>query len=137
MILLEQFGDGSRQFIPMCTYFKARNAPFGTRLICFNEWWDKDIVFQEDDRSLTRKQLVFVIRNKDGGGHFDLELRNPSYISLQDSMAMFAPDNKKLSLLRGLEWATMRQIAEEVRLTFAIYGMEDPGLSIQIMALPK
>ena len=50
---------------------------------------------------------------------------------------MFAPDNKKLSLLRGLEWATMRQIAEEVRLTFAIYGMEDPGLSIQIMALPK
>jgi hypothetical protein len=74
---------------------------------------------------LTMKQLVFAMRNQDGGGHFDSELRNPNYISLLQPVFMFS--YPKLNVCVNLELAIMRQIAEELRLTLLANGAKNNG----------
>jgi hypothetical protein len=64
---------------------------------------------------LTRKELVLTLRDQEGGGHFDEELRNPAYIAISTpdfGWKWITPDGEK-PINPGAHLATMRQIAWE------------------------
>jgi hypothetical protein len=37
----------------------------------FMEWWEEEIIMASDHNTLSRKELVLSMANKDGGAHFD------------------------------------------------------------------
>lgn len=111
-------------FVPLCTYFENRNAWFYVRGLSFDAWWNKDIIFFDGPQRLTRRQLVFTLRNQEGGSHYDKEVRNPTFHSLQKSFVFFHPSTNRISEQKNLELASMRQVAEELELSFAI---NEPG----------
>jgi hypothetical protein len=61
-----------------------------------------------------------TLRNQEGGGHFDEEVRNPNFLPLQQKVIMFHP-GRGISHQKHLELASMRQIAEELDLSFAVH----------------
>jgi hypothetical protein len=67
----------------------------------------------------TRRQLVLALRNQEGGGQFDNEIRNPNYKSLRENVMMVSPRNDGVAVahMEGLQLATMRQVAHELILS--------------------
>lgn len=61
---------GEARYWPLCNekYFPM---PPTNRALDFEEWWDSEKIFHTPKYSLTRKDLVLAIANKDGGAHFD------------------------------------------------------------------
>jgi hypothetical protein len=106
--------------VPLVTYYKNRNAYFGVRDLSFDEWWDKDIIFLDGPHRLTRRQLVLTLRDQEGGSHYDAEVRNTNFGPLKQPVFMFIP-GKGLGRMKDLELATMRQVAEELELSFAVH----------------
>lgn len=111
LVMLE-LGGGGANFVPRLSEF-----PSGRRMLQFNEWWDRDLVFRSggDQHRMTRKKLVFALRNLDGGAHYDEEILDPNYIEMTHgkSWMFISPDGTKRPV-RQLELASMRQIAWEV-----------------------
>ena len=134
LVELDNTPDGP-DFVPLCTYTKNHDAFQGFRRLSFKDWWIKDLIFIDGDRTLTRQHLVLALRNQDGGGHFDEELRNPNYVALKEEVLMFFPGKPAVSKfpavglrsMRNLALASMRQIAEEVRLSLGTYDAERTG----------
>ena len=59
------------------------------RFLSFEEWWQREIIFKNYTATLTRRQLVLSLRNQEGGGHFDEELRNPNYVALRCCLYLY------------------------------------------------
>ena len=78
-LVMIRLGGGGANFLPRLGEF-----PGGHRMLRFNEWWDRDLVFRSggDQHRMTRKKLVFALRNLDGGAHYDEEIRDPNYIEM-------------------------------------------------------
>ena len=125
LIEFERYKDhppGSRipEFVPISTFLKNRGAQPNFRMLSFEDWWETDLIFFEDKQVLSRKRLVFTLRNQEGGGHFSNEMRDRDYLALRQDVIMFSP-GMGVGSMKDLEFATMRQIAEEVRISLAIY----------------
>ena len=111
-LVMIQMGGGGVNFKPRLSEF-----PSGRRMPQFDEWWDHDLIYISGDnrRRMTRKKLVFALRNLDGGAHYDEEILDPNYIEMTrgKSWVAVSPDGTKRPV-RQLELASMRQIAWEV-----------------------
>ena len=124
------------QFVPLITYFQNRNAYFPVRNLSFNDWWNKDIIFLDGPHRMTRRQLVFALRNQEGGSHYDDEVRNPSFRPLKQPVWMITP-GLGFGLMGDLELASMRQIAEEVELSFVhLEKTKNPNAHPNITVVP-
>lgn len=95
------------------------------RRVQFHTWWDEDIIRDKFRRTISRKSLVFMLRNKDGGAHVDPEINNDIYESLsrENSLNWNIVDIKsdgceERSPAPGPELVIMRQIGHEVLKTF-------------------
>jgi hypothetical protein len=108
-------------FVPICTYYGRRGKHFAMRELPFEDWWERDIIFFDDSNALTRKKLVFALRNQEGGSHYDREVRDPNYRSFTQPVLMFSIGRRIMARMSLLELATMRQIAEELKLSLAFY----------------
>jgi hypothetical protein len=64
---------GEAKYWPLCDelYFPSPTEHFS--LLAFDDWW-KEPVFENAKCNLTRKDLVLIMANKDGGAHFDIEI---------------------------------------------------------------
>jgi hypothetical protein len=64
---------GEAKYWPLCDerYFPTPRVHF--TFVQFDDWWGER-VFENQESSLTRKELVLAIVNKDGGAHFDTEV---------------------------------------------------------------
>jgi hypothetical protein len=111
---------GIPRFVPLCTFVKNRGAYFGVRKLPFDAWWNKDIIFFDGERNLTRRQLAFTLRNQEGGSHYDVEVRNPNYPALKAPSVFFVP-GRGLGQMEHLELVSMRQVAEELALTLGAH----------------
>lgn len=49
----------------------------------FNQWWEQPVYCRGTEEIITRKQLIFAVRSKDGGGHFDSELDCANYVNMK------------------------------------------------------
>jgi hypothetical protein len=108
-------------FVPVSTYWGRRNMYPVLRELPFEDWWDSDLIFIDEDAALNRKKLVFTLRNQEGGSHFDGRgAISPSYVKLRRPGFM-ALMNYGVGKYEGLELITMRQVAEEVRISVVIY----------------
>lgn len=81
----------------------------------FEAWWDKEFIYTDKSGAgLTRKRLIFSLRNQDGGSHIG-ELTDPHYVRLKSGAGFIAFGGS--SPPKPMDTAaatTVRQIAWEV-----------------------
>jgi hypothetical protein len=105
------------EFVPVSTYWASRGKLPYLRELAFEDWWESDLIFFDEAHALNRKKLVFVLRNQEGGSHYDgRDGRNPNFDKFQKSVVMFTP-GLGIGVMNNFELATMRQVAEELRIS--------------------
>ncbi|WP_213272163.1 hypothetical protein [Hyphomonas sp.] len=83
----------------------------------FGEWWTRDAIFSSGSGKnlVYRKNLVFNLRNKDGGAHYDETLGDIEYQEMvRGGGWMIIKGNLPERAMVDLELVSMRQIAHEV-----------------------
>jgi len=111
-----RMGDGDISVVPMCS---LAITPDWLRTVKLNDWWNGDILETSRGKRITRRNLIKLVRNKDGGGHFDPKIDDADY---QDTKTDFDPHIRISSPagpkpLQGVHLATVRQIAWELEQT--------------------
>lgn len=90
--------------------------PSHKRTLNLTQWWN-EIVLRSGTLQMKRRELVLMLRNKEGGAHFDDKIENPSYLALTQPGPfiphLLQPGELPLPILE-IELATMRQIAWEL-----------------------
>jgi hypothetical protein len=81
----------------------------------FADWWEESI-FRDDGVELSRKKLSLILRDKEGGSHYDPSNNNPDYHSLSSKLLMHVPGHG-LGTVDELQFSTMRQIGDEILMT--------------------
>jgi hypothetical protein len=111
--------------------YKARldATPNELRRLSFGEWWERDKIFQtgkndKSPQSLSRRRLVFALRNKEGGSHYDPVLEDPGYIRVSQEPVWMAHSGGKEHPLLQLELASMRQVTWELLQTLQRRGSD-------------
>jgi len=97
------------------TYVPAGPVPAGAawkRSLAFSKWWDEKIYASSAGPTLSRKSLVFNLRNKDGGAHLNPVLTDAAYIQMRSDAAPQVRISGKA--MTDAHYATVRQIAWEV-----------------------
>ncbi|MCI5147258.1 MAG: hypothetical protein D3923_17455, partial [Candidatus Electrothrix sp. AR3] len=66
---------GEAKYWPLCDdrYFPVQADE---KHIHFNTWWSGEKVFKSSKASLTRKDIILSVANKDGGAHFDTKVQD-------------------------------------------------------------
>lgn len=87
------------------------------RWTAFSTWWENDPIFSSGSGKnlVSRKNLVFHLRDKEGGAHYDAKIAQAEYfeMSKKPHWVSSVGDGAEAPVL-GLETATMRQIAFEL-----------------------
>jgi hypothetical protein len=96
-------------------------CPPGFRRISADKWWKRDVIFHEGGLpskgrlQLTRVSLVFALRNKEGGAHYDSTIENEAYVSISEKPVWTFMDSTGVRKpLLNLGSTCMRQIAYEL-----------------------
>lgn len=86
-----------------------------TKQVPFEDWWNAPVFIDRDRNALTRKELVLIAANQDGGAHVDPAL-DDTYRKLakENSLNLVAVENGKARQMDGPERAAIRQMAHEV-----------------------
>lgn len=96
------------------------SQPENHRQLRFGEWWDRDEIYRNGDTTLTRKRLVFALRNKEGGAHFG-PLDDGGYAHIATVPAWtFKPVGGESHTLHGIEFALLRQVAWELLASLSV-----------------
>lgn len=99
--------------------YRARldENPVHHRWAGFTEWWDTDKIFSSGSGKnlVSRKNLVFYLRNKDGGSHYDESVEGPEYLSMAyGEHWIMVSSGKPPAALQDLALVSMRQVAHEL-----------------------
>jgi hypothetical protein len=89
--------------------------------VAFDDWYSKEAVFQLAAGPITREDLIDAVRNREGGAHLDDKIP-PKYatVSRQEEFKHSISDGKKSAESDvGAQYASIRQIAFEVQLSFS------------------
>jgi hypothetical protein len=124
LIITRVWSDGRAEYLP-----RLDGSPKRLRALSFSEWWENELIYRRGQYQMTRKNLAFSLRSREGGAHFDPELTDPAYIHMAREHATTPAvtdlaGNTKAVL--GAEQASMRQIAWELMQTLKAI---EPGLS--------
>jgi len=113
LVLIHMRANGPSEYLP-----KLDEVTVPISMVSFKLWWERDIIFKNSAVSLTRKRLVFALRNQDGGSHLDEELRDLGYVELAKVTRTFAkrPGHAPQFLVEA-ESAIMRHVAWELTKT--------------------
>ena len=120
-------------FMPMLD--RSTEAPIPMR---FPRWWSEKVFHGKNpDLKLARNELILALRNTDGGGHVDGELKNEAYVKFSRTLAFtyqrYSADGQAIGpegQIVGAANATMRHIAWEVET--ALSELARDGLVPQI-----
>jgi hypothetical protein len=97
-------------------------------LVQFHTLWSNESIFRVEDVSVSRRRLVFALRNQDGGGHLDPKLNEDGYLLMSRASkrsVYFGSRGKPDVPLLGLELASMRQMAWELTKTLEAVADEE------------
>lgn len=100
-------------FVARCNQFEFFKDNLNFSELKFDEWWEEKVLIDTNNHSLSRKNLISMLRDKEGGVHFDAEISDANYLNIA----------KKNSL--GLE----ALIQEDGTLSLDFYGSGALGLS--------
>jgi hypothetical protein len=88
------------------------------RFKSFQRWWNTKVIDDRQGHTLSRKDIVLNLANKEGGAHLDPELpKGYKAISRENSIGISGGQVGKSEPIQNTISACMRQIAEEVRLS--------------------
>lgn len=80
--------------------------------IDFNTWWD-NLIIEVAGQSFSRKDIVLMIADKDGGAHVD-KIVSEEYITTKNSSIELNILGTKIALERNVVFATVAQIGWEL-----------------------
>ncbi len=92
------------------------DVPPITKQVAFDTWWEAPVFIDKERKSLSRKQIVLIAANQDGGAHVDPSL-DDTYRKLAKENSLnnwAAVGNGEARPMDGPERAAIRQIAHEV-----------------------
>jgi hypothetical protein len=54
-----------------CAEYAPRldNLPYQSKLVVFDNWWEKIVFVDKNQNQMTRKDVVLYVSNQDGGAH--------------------------------------------------------------------
>lgn len=85
------------------------------RQIPFDEWWNAKVFSDDRHETLSRRDLILIAANQDGGAHVDPALDEIyARLSKDNSMGGFVVDVNGTKPLPGPERAAIRQVAHEL-----------------------
>jgi len=101
-------GLGPPRYVPLLDGHLTSMTPF-------ERWWNTQVFIDRDKRGLTRRDLVLIAADKDGGAHVDATLSGTyADLSRQNSMGYQTHPIHDGKALQNPERAVIRQIAHEV-----------------------
>jgi hypothetical protein len=99
----------------VCLKHAGKAALENGRDLTFDKWWDEKVI-QNSKSCLSRAEIVRILRDKNGGAHFDPVVEDPLLASaIQGDLGSFyysSDDGTSVPVEGGLEYS-MRQIVEE------------------------
>jgi len=103
--------------------------------VTFEEWWSKDVFVDDQGHRLSRRELILIVANQDGGAHIDSELNDVyARLSRENSLGWFAGGGTATYPVRGAASAAIRQIAHELLRTFkSEYRMKPINIGMGIV----
>ena len=88
----------------------------------FSKWWEAPVLRDNKRREFSRKNLIMTVRNKQGSGHVSADLDEAfSDLNNRNSMGWVTVTNGHSQPLAGIEYATVAQIAHELRVTLELH----------------
>jgi hypothetical protein len=108
-LVFTALGPPSTRFVAMLDDI----PPVFFKKVPFDKWWNKQVFIDKDRRTLTRKDVVLIAANQDGGAHIDPAL-DARYAELATGLGWVATDNGVTRVMEGAERAAIRQIAHEL-----------------------
>jgi hypothetical protein len=110
--------SGELEFVPRSSLDLPRPKD---KLLQFENWWTKEDIFDTPGVTMSRRALVFTLRNEDGGSHVG-DVTNPAYLRLKAGAGVSTQTASGASkALQGV-FPTMRQVAWEVSQTLDMLG---------------
>ena len=92
--------------------------------LSFNQWKNEIVICDKDRKTYTRRDLIKLLANQDGGAHIDPEI-DPKVKPLKDAFVsgwlMVDQNGNEIPLKNDIVYCSMRQIAYEV--LKSIYGV--------------
>lgn len=95
--------------------FTPENIYQPDQWLSFRKWWNSRLItldFIEEQFSLTRKNIVMIEANQDGGAHFDSDLQ-PYYTWLRDGATGPSARTKSKRLYSGLFGGNLKALKDE------------------------
>jgi hypothetical protein len=111
------------EFVSLAVYNRPRGLFPPLKEMKFDDWWD-ELIFFDDGVALTRKDLASILRNKEGGGHYDRKNNNANYHSFSRPDIVHV-SGAGMTTVDELQFSSMRQIADEIFTTFQVQGWLD------------
>ena len=117
-LVWKQFSIKGVKFVPKCSVPVKPSEPYTWKE--FNEWWEKIVIEDSKGQKFSRRKLILVLANKEGGAHIDPELdADYAALSRDNSMGCFyeVADNIgpiTAGPMTDIELVSCRQIAKEI-----------------------
>jgi hypothetical protein len=114
---LVQRHSAFKDFVPILNSY-----PSALTKVKFAQWWEKPVLIDAEENSLSRKRIILAVANKDGGAHVAVDLEDKSYkgyfdMTLRKTLGgMFSKDGTTWEESLAIP-GTIRQIAEEILMT--------------------
>ena len=107
-----QIGPPEPQYVPLCT---IGGGPHPSKWVPFSEWWNKPVIKDGQRRTFSRRDLVTMVANTDGGGHVDPELDDAYFaLSRENSLGWMFSKGDTTAPMSSPERPCIRQIAHEL-----------------------
>ncbi len=106
-----RLGGGESKYLALC---QAGGGAFQPSWLRFPDWWNKNIIKDEQGRFFNRRELVLNVANTDGGGHVDPTL-DEAYLDLsrKNSLGWTLVEGDVQKPFPSPVFACIRQIAHE------------------------
>lgn len=114
-LVVLQIGPQSQKALPLFISESIHAYP----PLPFSKWWEAPVLRDNRRRLFSRKNLVFTMRNKLGGGHVSSDIDEAfADLNRKNSMGWHKGSNSNSGIpLLGFEFATVAQIGHELRTT--------------------
>lgn len=142
LLLMQMSSEGENydvKFMPLLD----TSSPFTHKGVQFPRWWEAEAIFHKNDLKVSRRELVFALRNKEGGAHVDDKLTNKAYLEMSRGAHLYKTESKReqkgiampiagsvhsepdeiVEPVFGVAEATMRQIAWELLTSLRISNL--------------
>jgi hypothetical protein len=113
-LVMMKVNSSGGEYVPRCAVPpKPRGEPL--KFVTFDQWWNKVVVVDATKTEFTRRRLVLVMTDQEGGAHVDPKL-DAAYADLNrhNTMALSYRFNEREGDFSGIQLASVRQIAYEI-----------------------